>query len=83
MTYFSAGFADFDASPIMVTIVDDGLASANIFVPIAIEDDTINEAEQVFVAFIEVSSETRNPAAVRVLRNSTLLRITDNDRKWQ
>ena len=63
-------------------MVTDGSSNQIINVAIAIEDDTINEATQVFIALIEVDNETVNPAAVRVLRNSTLCIITDNDRKW-
>ncbi len=53
-------------------------------VPIAITDDGINEAEEVFVVILELVA-AQNPDKVDLnVRNVSLCTIGDNDRKyWQ
>ena len=74
--------ADFDGTPLEIVFpADEGLPSPifNVRADIPVVNDNIDEAhEQQFIAFLEVINAT-NPSLS--LRNTTICRINDDDRK--
>ena len=64
--------------------VDEGLPSpiANVRASIPVVDDTIDEAEeQQFIAFLEVTDAINLGRVDNSVRNTTICRINDDDRK--
>ncbi len=53
----------------------------NIHVTIPLIDDNINEGDEVFVVFVELVDAVDDSRVDFSIRNATLCRIGDNDRK--
>ena len=85
--FFITEEADFDGNVIEITYpVDEGLPSprANVRASIPVVDDTIDEAEeQQFIAFLEVTNATNLGRVDNSVRNTTICRINDDDRKYR
>ena len=77
--------ADFNNTNITLVFEPDEDGEVNeIYTPIFVTDDAINEAtEQVFVAELILVSSLDSATVDLTIRPSTLCRIIDNDRKFE
>ena len=83
--FFITEEADFGGTVIEITYpIDECLPSpiANVRASIPVVDDTIDEAEeQQFIAFLEVTDAINLGRVDNSVRNTTICRINDDDRK--
>ena len=77
------GGVDFSTKPLTITFMaDESDPQHEISARISIMDDTVNEADQVFIVSIELEHALVNTSVWLDRRPSTLCRIVDNDCKY-
>ena len=81
--FISLDIKDFNTSVLVKTFeADEGLQMAiqDLDIPVIIENDSINEAEQNFIVFFEIIDAV-SPTSFAINRNFAICRIADDDRE--